>query len=553
MKKVGSYYLNTKLGEGQFGVVYLGQKENTNEYFAVKTVEKKSLNTNPKLKSLFETEMAVMSKIHHPNLLHLYEYLETPNNFYLIMDYCNNGDMEKHVEKNKFLGEQESVYFLMQMMNGFKELHRHKIMHRDIKLANIFLNDDNIIIGDFGFAKSGADMATTKLGSPLTMAPELLNAGPNVIYTNKADLWSIGICFFQMIFGKPPWPNVRSIAELQSKVHNESGLRLPIPTSPPTSNACKDILQRLIESDPNKRIEWDQFFYHPIFSQASPEKKEIVIDVRQSVMFRNNENRVTSMFKANQQTASEIRQVQLIHDPTKIRVDSKPVYNPTTQDREKYINLACKRYIHQKKMIVFMMHCCRRLRNLSKHRNYFQMASDGLMFVSLLLLRKGIILNEEAMSVIEKNSNIFSIERFELFIASEVSNAILRDLKKDSELYHTLMVHLRAKTVEEIGIDNQTCRLIISITDSPNSTIFDIQPELKKHTNFLIDYLRQVGGTLPPALYTELKIVLSHLVLSITNQASFPYLNSGVIFDWLSFERRLAVPGEIDRILASKL
>lgn len=197
MKKVGDYLLLSELGKGQFGTVYKAKKADSTDVFAVKTVKKDSINQNSKLKSLFDTEINIMSKIKHPNILHLYEYLETGNNFYLVIDYCNNGDMESHLKKHQFLGEEESVYFLMQVMNGFRELHKHKIMHRDFKLANIFLNDDKLIIGDFGFAKLGVDMATTKLGSPITMAPEmLLSTGGKLTYTNKADLWSIGVCFF---------------------------------------------------------------------------------------------------------------------------------------------------------------------------------------------------------------------------------------------------------------------------------------------------------------------------------------------------------------------
>ena len=76
-------------------------------------------------------------------------------------------------------------------------------MHRDFKLANIFLNDDIVIIGDFGFAKSGFEMANTKLGTPLTMAPELQK--DQLAYTSKADLWSIGVVYFQMLFGDYPF------------------------------------------------------------------------------------------------------------------------------------------------------------------------------------------------------------------------------------------------------------------------------------------------------------------------------------------------------------
>lgn len=113
-------------------------------------------------------------------------------------------------------------------MNGFRELHSHKIMHRDFKLANIFLNDDNIVIGDFGFAKSGEDMASTKLGSPITMAPELLNATSGLRYTNKADLWSIGVCFYQMIFGKTPF-EATDLEDLKNLVKTKSGANLFFP------------------------------------------------------------------------------------------------------------------------------------------------------------------------------------------------------------------------------------------------------------------------------------------------------------------------------------
>ena len=128
-------------------------------------------------------------------------------------------------------------------------------MHRDFKLANIFLNDDNLIIGDFGFAKSGADMASTKLGSPITMAPELLNAGSVVRYTNKADLWSNGVCFFQMIFGKPPF-NAKNLDDLKQLVKNKSGDNLEFPPEQQISEECKQLLRKLIEQDPIKRIEW---------------------------------------------------------------------------------------------------------------------------------------------------------------------------------------------------------------------------------------------------------------------------------------------------------
>ena len=267
MKKVGNYLLLKVLGQGQFGLVYKAQHtQNPDDLYAIKTIAKSKIQNNTKLMKLFDTEMAVMSKIKHPNIMHLFEYMETANNYYLVIQYCNNGDLEEHVKKCKRLSEDEAQYFLMQIMNGFRELHKYKIMHRDVKLANIFLNDDTVVIGDFGFAKSGADMATTKLGTPLTMAPELLNAGSDQNYTNKADLWSIGVCFYQMIFGCPPF-KCTNMGELQKKVKTESGDNLEFPSQIACSDNLKHQLRGLMQSDPKRRIEWNEFFHHKVFEE----------------------------------------------------------------------------------------------------------------------------------------------------------------------------------------------------------------------------------------------------------------------------------------------
>ena len=96
-----------------------------------------------------------MRQTNHNNIISLLDFLETANNYYLVMEFCNNGDLETHVRKYQGLCEEEALYMLMQIMNAFRYLHKKQIMHRDVKLANIFLKDDIIKVGDFGFAKKG--------------------------------------------------------------------------------------------------------------------------------------------------------------------------------------------------------------------------------------------------------------------------------------------------------------------------------------------------------------------------------------------------------------
>lgn len=125
-KKVGNYILLRQIGEGQFGQVFKAQHmENKESVFAIKCVPKNKLQDNQNLQRLFQTEMSVMSMINNPNVMHLYEFLETNNNYYLVLPFCNNGDLENHLKKFHHLCEEEAVYFLMQIMNGFRELHKH--------------------------------------------------------------------------------------------------------------------------------------------------------------------------------------------------------------------------------------------------------------------------------------------------------------------------------------------------------------------------------------------------------------------------------------------
>jgi len=547
MKKVGNYLLVSKLGEGQFGTVFKATHQQTKEIFAVKTIKKSSINSNPKLRTLFDTEMSVMSKIHHPNILHLHEYLETGNNYYLVLDFCNSGDIDNHVKKNDFLGEQESIYFLMQIMNGFKELHKHKIMHRDFKLANIFLNDDQVIIGDFGFAKSGYDMATTKLGSPITMAPEVLNAGQYARYTNKADLWSIGVCFYQMIFGKPPW-DCKSIADLQNKVKTQSGSNLPIPNSPPTSIECKQLLKALIEPDPNRRIEWQHFFNHPIFSKSA--NNSPAPDMRQSVMFRNNEDRVQRLFNQNKQVTDN-QEVVLEEDPRKIELDVNNLHQESNNNRdvERIVDQARQRYTHEKKIIVFMMHCCRRLRNLAKQRQYLGPAADGLMFVGLLLLKKGILLNQTAEGTLSSRRNSYGIPNFETFLSTPSASKIQAELSKDTKLYFTLIGHLQQKLQEEVNMSNPTAQNIYRLAQDGSAQLMAVQQELSQQSKYLIEYQAYKGAQLPPQINTELKTALAHLYLSVHHIYEFPFLVNTVPFDWRQFEADIRSSYKIDTVI----
>ena len=147
-----------------------------------------------------------MKSIKHRNLLHLHDLIETDTDYYLITELCKDGDLETLILSRKNIPEPEALYYLKQIMSAFLEMHSKKIIHRDFKLANVYLNSGLLIIGDFGFAKVGQNTTTSKIGTPYYMAPEVLFSAVGTPYTSKCDLFSIGVVYFYMLFGHLPFP-----------------------------------------------------------------------------------------------------------------------------------------------------------------------------------------------------------------------------------------------------------------------------------------------------------------------------------------------------------
>jgi serine/threonine protein kinase len=164
------------------------------------------------------------------------------------------------------------VDILLQILNGFKTLVKNKIMHRDFKLANILKHDGCIKIADFGFSKllGNESLANTMLGSPLNMAPEVLS---NVEYNSRADIWSVGICFYELLFGRPPFL-ANNMVDLLKNIH-KSALKIDRSINR-ISEEAEDVLRKMLIVDPNKRISWEELFVHNINSYRQERlKKEL--------------------------------------------------------------------------------------------------------------------------------------------------------------------------------------------------------------------------------------------------------------------------------------
>ena len=276
------YSLEKSLGKGAFGEVYLTTKKGTNKLYATKKIERELVESGNTMKYL-TNEILILKELNHPNIVKFEEIKKTKNHYYIIMEYCNGGELyktlEKYMDKYKKPFSQEIVQNLMrQIVNAFKYIHGKKIIHRDIKLENILLNYDseedkknlNILkaqvkIIDFGFAakldKSG--LKYTALGSPINMDPIILNKlrkrgkkNRELGYDQKADIWSLGTICYEMLIGKCVF-NAEDLEELVEKVENGT---YSVPTT--LSKEVISFLNGMLQYDASTRLNIDQLANH---------------------------------------------------------------------------------------------------------------------------------------------------------------------------------------------------------------------------------------------------------------------------------------------------
>ena len=286
-RQIDSYVLEKKIGAGQFGEVYKGWDKKTGKDVAVKMISRELIKG--KFRTLFENEIKVLRACNNINIVKLYDIKKTEHNIYLMLEYCNEGDLKDYLSAKGSLSEDEAVDFLIQILHAFKTLVKHNIMHRDFKLANVLKHNGILKVADFGFCKflGEGGMASTYLGSPLNMAPEVL-LGKN--YDSKADIWSIGSVFYELLFGEPVF-KVTEYKDLMKQVIEGFELQIPEKGGVKISKVTEDVLKRMLVCDPEKRITWKELLGHKITTYREEKiMKELNTSINQSTTQNLKEN-----------------------------------------------------------------------------------------------------------------------------------------------------------------------------------------------------------------------------------------------------------------------
>ncbi|CAK8679913.1 unnamed protein product [Clavelina lepadiformis] len=250
-KRVSDYLLGTCIGEGSFAKVRVGLHRPTKEKVAVKVINKTKAKKDSYVYRNLHREGKIMQMIQHPNIVQVYDILETGNNYYLVTELCTGGELIDIVSEKGSLPESTVRKYMYQLVNAVAYLHGRKIVHRDLKVENLLLDsDDNLKIIDFGLSNTVSphcsDISSslaTQCGSPAYAAPELLSKRT---YGPKVDVWSIGVITYALLVGKLPFTvEPFHIPKLCKKMLR--GEMNPIPSF--ISSQCRFFIRKLLSPD----------------------------------------------------------------------------------------------------------------------------------------------------------------------------------------------------------------------------------------------------------------------------------------------------------------
>lgn len=258
-KSIKQYNVLAEVGHGAYGTVFRVFNKLDRKAYAIKVYPKRNLETE-KQEREFQREIDAMAYIKHPGLVALHDFFDDVDNFYLVMDYCQGGELFDYVISKKRLDEPTAALVFNQIVQAVEFCHSNGIAHRDLKPENILIDKfPKVMVADFGLCGfiQESTLMETFCGSPIYSAPEVIQ---RKAYDGRlSDVWSLGVILFGLVTGEHPWRTENTSAMLSQIIHGEF-------TYPDyLSEELHDLLSKMLVLDPNQRWTLKQVLQHHWF------------------------------------------------------------------------------------------------------------------------------------------------------------------------------------------------------------------------------------------------------------------------------------------------
>jgi serine/threonine protein kinase len=256
------YRYGKLLGKGAFGKVILGIHALSGRQVAIKYIEKAYMKEERRKRKVFQ-EILAMRTVSHPNVIRLYEVFESNNHLLMVMEYARGGDLLHFVKERGRLCEDEARGLFRQVVEAVRACHARNIIHRDVKLDNVLLDEHGVkaILCDFGVCRTlrKGELIREHCGTPAYLAPEII---ANMEYDGfYVDFWSLGVMLYAMVSGTLPF-RAKTLPDLQKSILRG---RYELPDF--LSEDVCDVIFGLLQLVPQNRLSFDQLFQHPWVSK----------------------------------------------------------------------------------------------------------------------------------------------------------------------------------------------------------------------------------------------------------------------------------------------
>ena len=258
------------IGKGSYGQAVVVKRKSDGVVLVMKEVRLQGLKLEERREARAECEL--LSRLRHPNIIQYIEHFEQRQVLYIVMEYAEKGDLDgmlkRYAQKqaralgghSKGLPQEQALHYFTQICMGMRYLHEKKILHRDIKCANIFLTASNVVkIGDFGIStilRNTFALARTVCGTPYYFSPELCQNRP---YNNKSDVWAIGCVFYELLTLKHPFDG-QNMKQLMQRIIKGT----PAPVSTTYDKEVRELLTQMLSKNDKSRPNMGQVLSTPV-------------------------------------------------------------------------------------------------------------------------------------------------------------------------------------------------------------------------------------------------------------------------------------------------